>query len=132
MSGELKESDWKALRDSIRSRRTVLPATLDEIEQVASAADRSCHERYLDVLRLVERRSREMADAFNDMRRSRALERLTSIQSHELLTEEELGRFSPEMREALRLMLEMNESRSTGRPAGRLHRLSLTEERDAP
>ena len=73
---------------------------------MASAAERSCHERYLDVLRLVERRSREMADTFNDMRRSRALQRLTCIQSHELLTEEELGRFSPEMREALRFMLE--------------------------
>ena len=59
-----------------------------------------------------------MADTFDDMRRSRALQRLTCIQSHGLLTEEELGQFSPEMREALRFMLEMNGTGSTGRPAG--------------
>jgi hypothetical protein len=119
MSGELKESDWKVLRQlhPIALERFCRRA-LDEIEQVASAADRSCHERYLDVLRLVDRRRREMADAFNDMRRSRALQRLTCIQSHELLTEEELGRFSPEMREALRFMLDMNGTGSAGRPAG--------------
>jgi hypothetical protein len=36
------------------------------------------------------------------MRRSRAFERLVHIQSHRLLTEDELGRFSPEVREAVR------------------------------
>jgi hypothetical protein len=107
MSRELRESDWKILRElhPIALERFCRRA-LDEIERAASDTDKSCHERYLDVLRLVQQSSREMADAFNDMRRSRALQRLACIQSHELLTEEELERFSPEMREALRFMLE--------------------------
>jgi hypothetical protein len=48
-----------------------------------------------------------MAHAFNDMRRSRAFQRLVAIQSLELLTADELVRLSPEMRESLRATLEI-------------------------
>jgi hypothetical protein len=107
MSREIKESDWKVLRQlhPIALERFCRRA-LDEIERTASDTDKSCHERYVDVLGRVKQLEREMADAFDDMRRSMAFQRLLSIQSHELLTEEELERFSPEMRGLLRSWFE--------------------------
>jgi len=47
-----------------------------------------------------------MAQAFDDMRRSRALTRIASIKALGLLTDEEFSRFSQETREAVNLMLE--------------------------
>ena len=98
-----KESDWKVLRQlhpialERFSRRVV-----DEIQAITSDTSRSAHDRYLEVLELTRRRSREMANTFDDMRRSSAIERLLQIQSHRLLTEDELARFSPEVVESLR------------------------------
>jgi hypothetical protein len=108
MSHEIKESDWKALRQlhAIALERFSV-RILDELHRITSATDRTAHARYLDVFRLIRERDDEMAHAFNDMRRSRAFQRLVAIQSLELLTEEELVRLSPEMRESLRAMLEI-------------------------
>jgi hypothetical protein len=108
MSHDIKESDWKALRQlhAIALERFSV-RILDELHRITSAKDRSAHARYLDVFRLIRERDDEMAHAFNDMRRSRAFQRLVAIQSLELLTAEELERLSPEMRESLRAMLEI-------------------------
>jgi mRNA degradation ribonuclease J1/J2 len=110
MSRDFKESDWKVLR---QLRPIALDRfcrrVLDEIQRVIADTSRSSHERYLEVYDLTRRRDRELADAFNDMRRSRAFVRLLNIQFHQLLTEEELGRFSPEVRESLRSWLAQTE-----------------------
>jgi hypothetical protein len=107
MSRDIKESDWKVFRElrSIALER-FCRRILDEIQQEAADADRGTHERYLAVYDRIRRRDREIADAFNDPRRSTAIQRLLAIQSHRLLTEEELGRFSPEIRESLRAFCE--------------------------
>jgi hypothetical protein len=111
MSRELLESDWKALRalHPIALER-FCRRVLDEIQQAVADTDKSSHERLLDVFDLARRRRREMRDAFDDMRRSRAFERLVSIQFHRLLTDEEMERFSPQMRESVRSWFELTES----------------------
>jgi len=108
MPHDIKESDWKALRQlhAIALER-FSHRIIDEINAVASVTDRSAHARYLDVYALIHKRDREMADAFNDMRRSRALQRLVAIHSLDLLTEEELERLSPEMRKSLQALREI-------------------------
>jgi hypothetical protein len=102
MTRAIKESDWKVFRElrSIALER-FCQRILDEIQQVAADADRGAHERYLALHDRIRRRDREIADAFNDLRRSTALQRLLAIRSHGLLTDEELGRFSPEVGEVL-------------------------------
>lgn len=103
MSLEIQESDWKVFR---QLRPIALDRfcwrVLDEIQQVSADTKRSTHERYLAVYDLIQRRDRELADAFNEPRRSHAFLQLMSIQSHRLLTEEELGLFSSELRERLK------------------------------
>jgi hypothetical protein len=108
MSRSINEADWKVFR-------TLQPVALDrfcerilsEISAVASDGSKSNHERYLAVYRLVEHRDKEIADAFKDLRRSTAIQQIARIQLHELLTAEELSRFSAETRNAVELFLEM-------------------------
>lgn len=107
MSREITESDWTVFRQlhAIALDRFCW-RVLDEIQQVTADTKRSTHERYLAVYDLVQRHDREIADAFSNPRRSTAVLQLISIQSHQLLTEEELERFSPELRERLKSVLD--------------------------
>ena len=50
------------------------------------------------MFKLLQKRDDQLAAAFNDFRRSTAVHQLAIIQSHELLTAEEMSRFTPEIR----------------------------------
>jgi hypothetical protein len=104
----IPESDWKRFRQlhPIALER-FCQRVLAEVEKLTSATDKTSHERYLAVFQLIKRRDRELANAFDDMRRSTALRQLACIRSHELLTEEEMARFSPETRGAVQGLLEI-------------------------
>jgi hypothetical protein len=106
MSRSISEPDWKVLRElkPIALDR-FCQRVLDEIARVASDASKTSHERYLAVYQLIERRDRELATAFNGLRRSTALLQLMSMQSHGLLTAEEMSRFSAETREVVRALV---------------------------
>jgi hypothetical protein len=56
---------------------------------------------------VLKQRDQELARAFNDKRRSTAVMQLAIIQSHDLLTEEELLQFSAETRDGVKSMLEV-------------------------
>ena len=105
MSRDLPESDWKAFR---KLREIALERfcerVLGEIETIASNGVTSYHDRYLKIYRLVDNRDGELARAFNDPRRSRAILQLAAINSCGLLSEEELLSFTPETREAVEFL----------------------------
>jgi hypothetical protein len=108
MERGIHESDWKLFR-------RLQPLALDrfcqrvlaDVTRLAADSDTSNHERYLAVFRLLQRRDKELADAFNDPRRSTALIQLARIRFQELLTEEEFTCFSPETRASVQVLLEM-------------------------
>jgi hypothetical protein len=106
MAGAIREPDWKVFRQlrSLALER-FCQRVLSEVGRLASDTSKTGHERYLAVFRLIERRDRELAEAFDDARRSTALRQLACIQAHGLLTDDEMARFSPEAREAVRLLL---------------------------
>jgi hypothetical protein len=106
MSREISEADWRTFRElrSIALER-FSQRVLSDVVRLATETDKSSHERYRAVFGLIQRRDRELADAFNDLRRSTAVRRLACIQSHELLTEEELARFSAETRETVEFLV---------------------------
>jgi hypothetical protein len=105
MSRDLPESDWKAFR---KLREVALARfcerVLGEIGSIASTGATSYHDRYLKIYRLIGNRDEELARAFNDPRRSRAIFQLAAIKSYGLLSEEELLSFTPETREAVALL----------------------------
>jgi hypothetical protein len=104
---EIKESDWKLLRQlHPEALERLCKQILSEIERINSDRTKGFHQKYLDIYKVLHQRDKEMAQAFNDMRRSRAVTRIASIKALGLLTEDEFSRFSQETREAANLMFE--------------------------
>lgn len=99
---EIDEPDWKLLREL----KTVALERLCEriLQQVAPQCDlngETNHHCFLKVLSLIESGNDEIARAFDDLRRSNARERLRTMISLDLITDEELRGFSPELRKQL-------------------------------
>jgi hypothetical protein len=105
MSRDLPESDWKTFR---KLREVALARfcerVLGEIGTIASTGATSYHDRYLKMCRLIDNRDEQLARAFNDPRRSRAILQLAAINSYGLLSEEELLSFTPETRKVVALL----------------------------
>lgn len=74
-----------------------------DVGRIGADAGKSHHQRYLDIYRLIHDRDRELARAFNDMSRSKAVIQIVQIRSLGLLTEEEFAEFSEELRSILSL-----------------------------
>ncbi|MCX7031100.1 MAG: peptide ABC transporter substrate-binding protein [Spirochaetes bacterium] len=80
MTRDLSESDWtlfRQLREVALER--LCKRALEEVALVARDARRTYHERYLNVFRLLKEQDRELANAFNDPRRSRMIRQLAAM-----------------------------------------------------
>ncbi len=108
MNGQVPEADWKVFR---QLRPVALERfcrrVLDEVVDLAAKDGGSSHDRYLAVFKLVKRRDKALADAFDDPGRSTALFQLAHIRGHGLLTEEEFARFSEATRTRVDGLLEL-------------------------
>jgi hypothetical protein len=78
---------------------------LAEIGEVSADASRSNHERYRAIWELLRRRDDEIADGFNDVRRSTMVMRLCALRRLDLLTDEEFARLTEETRDAVQTIL---------------------------
>ena len=74
----IPESDWKLLRQlkGVALER-FCERVLEQIARRSSASKKTYHQRYLEIYRLLHRRDRELGDAFNNPRRSTAVQQLT-------------------------------------------------------
>ena len=99
---QISEPEWKVFRQlhPITVER-FCAKVLAELESIVSDSSKSHHERYGDIYGLMLDRNKEMARAFDDFRRSNAVDQIAMIEALGLLTEEEIGRFSPETRRIL-------------------------------
>ena len=74
MSHGVPESDWKIFRELKEvALERFCRRVLEELETVRLDDSRSYHERYLAVFLLLQNRDEELAQAFNDPRRSRMI-----------------------------------------------------------
>ena len=96
---DFPESDWRVLR-SVHDEALERYCTrvLDDVVQIARG-EGTAHERYLRVFRAVDDHNDRIAHAFDDMRRSRAIQRLAAMMNLDVVTDEELARFSKPARE---------------------------------
>lgn len=107
MLPDIAEKDWKVLRRlHPLALERFCEGALAQIERGLQNSARSQHERFLDVFNLVQRRDRQMARLFDDLRRSRALTMLAQIRSEGLLSDEEFSMFSEETRRIIELLLD--------------------------
>lgn len=97
----IKESDWKLLSQlRTAALERFCQRILAEIERININSNMNAHQRYLEIYKIIAHRDKEIAQIFNDHRRSTALNELAAIQSNGLLTPEEFMRFSQEARDA--------------------------------
>jgi hypothetical protein len=102
MSGAIPEADWKVFR-------SLHPIWVDrfckrvngELVRALSDDGPDAYEQYLAAYKLMLKRDKEIADAFNDFRRSTALFQIAIIRKLGVITDEELGRFSESTRASL-------------------------------
>ncbi len=106
MLRDISESDWKVFR---RLREVALERfchrALAQMQYVATEPEKTSHARYLAAWRVMNDRNNELAAAFDNPRRSAALEQLLLMRSHKLLTDEEMAQFSDDTRELMRMLL---------------------------
>ena len=98
----ISESDWKIFK---RVRESALERfserILAEIQAVCADDSQTAHKRYGQVYEYIHDRDKEMAEAFNDLRRSTAVIRLIQMQSLQLVAEHEIEQFSDEIQALL-------------------------------
>jgi hypothetical protein len=99
---QISESDWKRFHrlQSLALER-FCQRILAEVSQLVSVSGKSNHEQYLAVFELIQRRDKELAEVFDNPRRSTALLQLALLWVWGLLTAEEFAGFSVETREAV-------------------------------
>jgi hypothetical protein len=69
--------------------------------------DLSAHDRYLRLVRLVRERDDGVAAAFDDLRRSTAIQRLAGMINLGVVSSVELGQFTPATRESATALAEI-------------------------
>ena len=96
---DIVERDWKTLR---ALKPQLLARLCDQILRGAARITRAdtppSHARYLKLYRFIQAQDDKVAAAFNDHRRSTAIERLATIYNLGLLTDSELSHFSQQTR----------------------------------
>jgi hypothetical protein len=101
MSG-IPEADWRVFR-------SLHPIWIErfckrvngELMRVLSDDSRDAYEQYLAGYKLMHKRDKEIANAFNDFRRSTAVIQIAIIRKLGVITDEEFGRFSESTRASL-------------------------------
>jgi len=73
---------------------------LEECVATIRGTDISPHDRYLRLFRLLKERDESIATAFDDLRRSTAIQRLAAMIALGVIPDEELGRFSATTRDS--------------------------------
>ena len=101
MSGIL-EKDWKIIR-AIKDEKlnAVCADILDEIDREIKNKEEKNHKIYLNIWSIVNTRDKDVADMFNDLKRSNAVYKLALWYKNGYLTDKELNEFSEETRSTI-------------------------------
>ena len=95
---DISPADWKTFK---RVRELALERfcerVLDDVTRIASDNAKSKHERYLAIYRLMRERDKEINPIFDTLRRSTAFRQILSFRLNDLLSEEELSQFTPDL-----------------------------------
>ena len=106
MNVTIDESDWKLLKGLHQvSLERFSKQILKELEQISIDSSKSHHERFLASFDLINRRNKDMAMAFDDLRRSRAFDRIAAIHSLGLFSKDEFAGFTEHTQEVMKVLL---------------------------
>ncbi|MGW8462546.1 hypothetical protein [Pseudomonas sp. CLCA07] len=96
----ISESDWKKYKELYElALDRFCQGVLVDAQTIAQNDALSAHARYLTLYRLMRNRDKDLAMAFDGLRRSEASLSLRLMIAYDLLSEEELSGLSEEFRE---------------------------------
>ena len=102
MNIQIKESDWKYLRSIFDEMLQELCSRINnQAAEIALAEDGSPHEQYRKLYRHIKDSDKNIADCFNDWRRSNIKMKILSLRKHGLLLDEHVRSLSNETQEWL-------------------------------
>jgi hypothetical protein len=103
---EIKEADWKLLRQlhAVALERYCQSVLADSL-RLQHAPNQTAHQRYQALYKHFHQRDKELAQLFDDMRRSRAFVIIAELRGSGCLTDEEFARFSEETQNLVRVLL---------------------------
>jgi hypothetical protein len=105
---DISPADWKVFKPlRAAALERFCQRTLDEIARVSSDQTKSKHQRYIAIYRLMQERDIDIVRIFDTLRRSTAVRQIYSFRSHDLLTEDEFRRFSPELVKRVEQIIEI-------------------------
>jgi hypothetical protein len=95
MSSDIPEADWRLFKEvHQRLLERYCSRILEEMATLSRGAEGTAHDRYLKVYKLMQKRDKQIAHAFNDFRRSTAVMQLAIMRRMKLLTDADLTMFS--------------------------------------
>lgn len=95
----MPESDWRRFKEvHNKLLERYCCQILDEVAALSRSNQGSAHERYLKIYRILQKRDKQIATAFDDFRRSTAVMQLAIMRRMKLLTDEDLNLFSEQTR----------------------------------
>jgi len=107
MMNTIAEKDWKLLRKMKDEKLNIACETiLAKINTVINNKGIENYKAYLNVCEIVDAEDKKIAEMFNDLKRSNAVIKLALWKRNGLLTESELGEFSPETRSTIEAICE--------------------------
>lgn len=96
---DIGQADWKIFKElRALALERFCSRVLDEVAGISSDNAKSKHDRYIAIYQLMRERDREIEPIFDYLRRSTAVMQLSAFRTRDLVTEDELARFSPELR----------------------------------
>jgi hypothetical protein len=112
---EIKESDWKILQElHLLALERYCEEILFEVQRITSGGGKSFHQKYLDIWAVLHRRDKELAETFDDLKRSRAFVIIAAMARLAVLSDHEIMRFSQETRTMIGALLGNSVGRSPG------------------
>lgn len=98
----IAESDWKLFK-KVREKALdrYCRRVLEECERICRDETQSSHERYGTLYRHIHARDKDMANAFDDFSRSKAVLCLMLMHKYDLLMEDEIRGFTDEVQQSL-------------------------------
>lgn len=99
MSLDIPESDWRRFKEvHAKLLERYCSRILEEVAATCQDTQGSAQDRYLKVYKLIKDGDKQLANPFDDFRRSTALMQLGIMRRMKLLTDEELSLFSEQIR----------------------------------
>jgi nitrogen fixation/metabolism regulation signal transduction histidine kinase len=101
----IQEKDWKIVR-SMKDKVLDLACEriLDKFSAVIKDHDRSNHAKYRELYKAIHKENKQIANMFDDFKRSSALFQIALWKLNNLITDEEVAQFSPETQEHIQAM----------------------------